>query len=608
MLHLFVEQTVNGIVTGNIYGLIAVGLALVFGVAGIVNFAHGSVFMSGAYIGWLCIATLRLPLVPGLLVAMAACALLGAAIEFLIVRKTLGSSQMAPLLATLGASYIIDQGARLVFGPYTQPFKTDLPKLQLSLFGATVGSIDLIVAGVSLTAALALWLVLRFTGIGRAIRATAQDRDAARQMGVRVGRVNLVTFAVASALGGLAGALIGIYFNSVYPTMGFNAMMKGLVAELLGGMASMPGAIVGGLALGIIESWGVALFGSSYRDLFAFVLLILMLLFRPQGLLGGKRIPRFEPMTGTLPSLAKPVKPPRILAALLVAAAFLLPLASANPYILQILVNAWVYGLLALSLSLFTGTTGQMSMGHAGFLAIGGYASALLSLRLGIPVWASIPIAGIIAAVIGTLIVYPAFRLRGHYLAIATLGVGGIVRLVILNWGSLTNGAMGITNIPPLSIAGFDFVDVRALYWASLAMLVAVAFLQTRLVDSPVGRALRAIRDDETAATSFGVALGRYKAIALAFSGFAAGIAGAFTAHMYAYINHETFGDQVSILGLTMVILGGLGNVWGAVAGSVLLLGLPELFRGFADVRYLVYGLALVLIVRFRPSGIMGID
>ena len=370
----------------------------------------------------------------------------------------------------------------------------------------------------------------------------------------------------------------------------------------------MPGAIVGGLALGVIESWGVALLGSSFRDLFAYAILIIVLLLRPQGLLGGKRERPPEPMTGTLVNQSHPVRFPLPLSIALIAAGALLPLVLKDPYILQILVNAWLFGLLSLSLTLVSGTLGQISMGHAGLMAIGGYASALCALRLGVPVVVSIPLAGLITASLGTLLVAPTFRLRSHYLAIATLGIGEIVRLVILNWDGLTRGAMGLPNIPPLSFAGRLIVDPRSLYWASFGLLVLVAALQGVLVRSSVGRAFKAIRDDEKAAASHGIGPDRYKALAFTASAFVAGIAGAFTAHMYSYINSETFTNTTSILGLTMAILGGLGSVWGAVAGSVLLIGLPELFRGLADFRYLVYGLALVLLVRFRPSGLFGID
>jgi branched-chain amino acid transport system permease protein len=247
-----------------------------------------------------------------------------------------------------------------------------------------------------------------------------------------------------------------------------------------------------------------------------------------------------------------------------------------------------------------------MSLGHAGLLAIGAYASALLAIDLGLSVDLAILSAGVITALLGVLLIYPAFRLRGNYLVIATLGIGQIVSLVILNWDSLTHGPLGLTNIPPLAFAGQLIATNQAIYWLSLGLLLVLALLQIRLLNSHLGRTLRAIREDEVAAQSYGISLKRYKALAFAVSGFIAGISGAFTAHMYSYINHETFNDTVSVLALTMVILGGLGNVAGAIVGATALIALPELLRPFADYRYLVYGIVLLLLIRFRPQGLLG--
>jgi branched-chain amino acid transport system permease protein len=165
---------------------------------------------------------------------------------------------------------------------------------------------------------------------------------------------------------------------------------------------------------------------------------------------------------------------------------------------------------------------------------------------------------------------------------------------------------MGLTGIPPLSFLGRDVDSNRAIYWTCLLVLIAIAALQTRLLDSHLGRTLRAVREDEIAARSYGVSLDRYKALAFIFGGFAAGVAGAITAHLYSYLNNQTFDSQLSLLALTMVMLGGMGNVLGAIVGAVALVGLPELFRVAAEYRILIYGVVLLLLVRFRPQGLLG--
>jgi branched-chain amino acid transport system permease protein len=334
--------------------------------------------------------------------------------------------------------------------------------------------------------------------------------------------------------------------------------------------------------------------------------LLLILILRPEGLFTRRRNLPPEPMTGTFIAPSRPIAiPPWGIIAALVAAA-VLPFAGVSAYVLQVLANAWLYGLLALSLTLIAGTLGQVSLGHAGLLAIGAYASALLSVNLGIPVAAAVLLAGIITAILGTALAFPAFRLRGHYVSIATLGMGEIVALVILNWESLTRGPIGIAGIPPLGFGDVTFESAQSVYWVSLATMAAFGLLQHRLLTSHLGRTFRAVREDDVAARAFGIGLTRYKSLGFAFGGLLAGISGAMTAHVYSYINYETFDSQISILALTMVILGGLGNIAGAVVGAVALITLPELFRATAEYRVLVYGIALLLLIRFRPQGLLG--
>jgi branched-chain amino acid transport system permease protein len=601
----WLDYTVNGLVVGNIYALLAVGLALIFGVANLINFAHGSVFSVGGYVGWTCAVYLHLPLPATVLVVILVCALLGMAIERFGTRPLQGASRIAPLLATIGIGLILDQLLQLVFSPDPRALPSGLPPWRFTVFsGATIGTLDLLIAGVGTVTALVLWAFLRFSRLGWAVRATAQDTEAARQMGIYTDRVNMLVFAIASALGGVGGLLIGMYYNNIDPSLSLQATLKGIVAAMVGGIGSLPGAIIGGLLLGLTESYGIGIFGASYRDLFAFLILILVLLLRPGGLFArNQRKP--EPLTGTFVAWSRPVRLPRWLVACIAVAALVLPLTN-QPYLTQIGTNALLYGLAAMSLTLIAGTTGQVSLGQAALLAIGGYASALLASSLGWPVVVTIPLGGVVAAALGTLLVYPAFRMQGHYVAIATLAIAEIVSLVILNWTGLTGGSMGLSGIPPLALGRIDLSDAHSTYYVCLVLVAAMAALQYRLLGSHLGRSLRAVRDDEIAARSFGLKPERYKTIAFLFGGFGAGLAGAVSAHQFSYIDSETFGPDLSILVLTMVILGGLGNIAGALLGSLLLVALPEAFRALADYRILIYGVALLLLIRVRPQGLLG--
>ena len=604
------DHTLNGLIIGNVYALMAVGLALIFGVANLINFAHGSVYTVGAFIGWSAVTYLGTPLPVTMGLVLLGSAVLGLLIERLGLRPLAGSVRIAPLLATIGISFVLDQCVQLWVGPDPRALPNPLPAWRFQLGSGTIGALDLLIAGIGLVSAALLYGFLRFTRLGWAVRATAQDREAALQMGVDIHAVNQAVFAIASALGGLSGLLVGMYYNHISPAMSFQATLKGVVAVVIGGVGHVPGAIVGSLLLGLTESWGVALFGTPYRNLIAFLLLVAVLIWKPEGLFGRRKSLPPEPLTGTFVAPSRPVQVPRWawlgVIALLVLLPWLLQPWEQGSYVLITLSNAWLYALLGLSLTLVAGTTGQISLGHAGLLTLGAYASALLALHFHWPAALTIVLAGLFTSVLGTALVLPALRLRGHYVSIATLGLGEIVALVVLNWESVTRGPIGVSGIPPLSWGDQPLDGGPGFYWLTLAAVLLLAGLQSRLLRTHLGRAFRAVREDEVAARSYGVSPNRYKALAFAFGGFAAGVAGATSAHLFSYINHETFTSQISVLALTIVILGGMGNVPGAVLGAALLVGLPELFRVAVEYRVLIYGVTLLLLVRFRPQGLLG--
>src|SRR6185369_7829885 len=194
------DQTVNGLVIGNIYALIAVGLAIIFGVSNLINFAHGSVYMIGAYVGWLCVMRWGLPLPAAFLAVALVCGLLGIAIERLGLRNLYSSNRIAPLLSTIGISLMLDQLTQILFSPNPQSFPNPLPGGRIPIGGGSIGSLDILIAVTGVSIAALLFLFLRYTKLGWALRATAQDRDAAQQMGVDVNAVNRTTFALASIL------------------------------------------------------------------------------------------------------------------------------------------------------------------------------------------------------------------------------------------------------------------------------------------------------------------------------------------------------------------------------------------------------------------------
>ncbi|TXT51384.1 MAG: branched-chain amino acid transport system permease protein [Spirochaetes bacterium] len=289
------------------------------------------------------------------------------------------------------------------------------------------------------------------------------------------------------------------------------------------------------------------------------------------------------------------------------AVLLLLPFAVPSQYILRIITMIGVYSVLALSLNLVTGYTGQVSLGHAAFYAIGAYTSAILSTKLGFNFFLSAPVGAVLAGMAGLLLGLPTLRLSGSYLSITTMGFAEVVRMLALNWESLTNGPMGIQRIPRPILFGVALnLNNKGLYYLMLAILVLTTYSIGAIVQSRYGRALTAIRDDELAATMMGVRTMRMKVFAFVVSAFFCGLAGAFYAHMINYIDPNSFTFDTSIVILSIVILGGMGTMTGPFLGALLLISFPELLRFMQEYRFVVYGVILVVMMRFRPQGFLG--
>lgn len=265
-----------------------------------------------------------------------------------------------------------------------------------------------------------------------------------------------------------------------------------------------------------------------------------------------------------------------------------------SAYYLQIMILVGINIIMATSLNLITGFTGQLSIGHAAFMSIGAYSAALATLKLGFPFFASLLAGALVAALFGVLIGTPTLKLKGDYLAIATLGFGEIVRIVFLNL-KITGGAVGLRGIPKNT----------TLLWVIIAVILTIFFLN-RILKSRVGRALIAIREDETAAESMGINTTHFKILAFGVGAFFAGLGGGLFSHYFQYIHPGSFGFLRSIEHLCMVVLGGMGNIWGSIVGAAALTAIPEFLRASADYRQLFYGAILVLMMRIRPEGIIG--
>jgi branched-chain amino acid transport system permease protein len=277
-----------------------------------------------------------------------------------------------------------------------------------------------------------------------------------------------------------------------------------------------------------------------------------------------------------------------------------------NDYYRDVLTLTGMYAVLALGLNLVVGQTGLLNLGYVAFYAVGAYTYAILSTRFGLSFWPGLIVGAFSASAFAALVGLPTLRLRGDYFAIVTLGLGEITRIVLNNWDRLTGGPNGIANIKRPIIAGYTLTTPLDFYYLILAIAVLTIIAMRRLISSRIGRAWVAIREDETAAEAMGINAFRLKLLAFMLASAWAGAVGVFFAAKMAFVSPESFTFFESVMILCMVVLGGMGSIPGIILGAFLLIALPEVFREFQDYRMLAFGAALVLMMIFRPQGILG--
>jgi len=280
------QQLINGISLGSIYALIALGYTMVYGIIKLINFAHGDIYMVGAYVAFFATTTLKLSFFPALLLAMAVAAIVGVVIERLAYRPLRYAPRIAILITAIGVSLLLEYGGILLVSPQPRTFPAIFQAEVYTFGNIVVNSQQVLILAVALSLMVILTYVVHRTKIGKAMRAVSFDTDAARLMGIDVDRVISITFAIGSSLAAAAGMLVGVYYNSIDPLMGIMPGLKAFVAAVLGGIGIIPGAMLGGIILGVIEALVSGFISSTFRDAAAFAILIIILLLKPSGLLG----------------------------------------------------------------------------------------------------------------------------------------------------------------------------------------------------------------------------------------------------------------------------------------------------------------------------------
>jgi len=603
-LSFVVIQALNGLASASSLFITACGLTLVFGVTRIVNFAHGSLYMIGAYtaatlVPWL----LELSFGPvsfwaGILASALVVGLIGVMIEVLLLRRIYGAPELFQLLATFGVVLIVQDLVVQIFGPQ-DILGPRAPGLRqpVEILGRRFPSYELalIVAGPVVLGL--VWLLLRKTRFGVLVRAATQDREMVASLGVNQALLFTGTLFLGAFLAGLGGAL-QIPRVAANTGMDLSIIAEAFVVTVVGGMGSVPGAFLAALIIGQLQAFGILIFPKGTLVV-VFLLMAVVLAVRPYGLFGRPEIVGGTHAVGI--ASRKPRRGGMVAAMAVLAALACLPLV-ADAYLLKVTTEILIFALFAFSLQLLIGVGGLVSFGHAAFFGLGAYGAALGVRWLGAPMEAALPLglllAGAGAALIGAFVV----RLSGIYLAMMTLAAAQIVYAVAFQWVDVTGGDNGIVGVWPSSWASGQGVY----YLLTLALVAGAVLLLKRMIDAPFGYALRAARDSESRAEAIGLRLRQHRWLAFIMSGAAAGLAGGIYAFSRGSVDPSLLGIPTSVDALTMLLLGGIQTVTGPLAGAGVLHALRDQIMPLTPLWRLFLGASIIAMVLIFPRGLVG--
>ena len=576
----------GGLIQGLVFALVALGFALVHRVTGVINLAQGGFCILGALtyqslLGW---GALAWPVAA--LAAVGLTALFGlalGAVSFVPALTRLSNSSL--LMLTAGLLIVIDGIALLVWGsqPYAvPPFSGERP---LALLGLLVPSQGLWLAGLSITVGLVTWLILSRTAPGRALRACTENPTAAALVGIRLRRMRLAAFAAAAAIGAIGG-----------------------IAVALGGMGSLAGAVAGGLFLGVAEQLAAGYVSGLFANALALALLLLTLLFRPQGLFAGQARRRSDVREEPRVAHTGAALSPRVLAGLGIAglAVFAALPAVVGAGTLASLAIALILFIAVLGLDVLMGYAGQVNLGQAGFMALGAYTASILATGYGVSPLLGTLAGMAVAAVAAIVLSMVTVRLRGAYLALATLAFGLMVDSFAVGLPGLTGGPSGLVGIPSFSAFGVTFDTPGAMYGLALGVITVVIALLAGALHGGFGRALRAIRTDPLAAAALGIDVGRSKLVAVVICAVLGALSGSLYAFDFHYLGPDMVATPRSFELIAMLVLGGEGTLVGGLLGALLLTLLPIEVQALANDKVLVEGLVLVGVFLLAPAGLLG--
>lgn len=604
-----VQIVIGGLLQGGVFAIVALGFSLVYRVTNVVNLAQGAFCVLGAMGMYYFQVEFGWPILPAALAAVAAStafALIVGAVTFVPAVSRLPASSALVLTAGLLTFFV---GVTLVVWgnqPYSlPPFSGEAPVV---LGGLRLPTQGLWLAAIAAAMIAGLWLLLQRTTLGRALRACAENPVAARLMGIDLPRMMLLSFALAALIGAAGGVLVAPIMSLQFDSGQFFTI-SGFIAVAIGGMGSFAGSIVGGLLLGIAEQFAAFYVSSLFANTLALLLLLIVLILRPSGLFASGPARRSDVRDDA--RIHRPVVRLRGRAAIgfavaLVAVLALLPFLPLPGGLLASLVIALILFIAVLGLDVLMGYAGQVSLGHAGFMAVGGYAAAILATSYDWPPLAATLVALVLSVACALVLAAATRQLRGHYLALATLAFGLLIDSLAVGLFDLTGGPSGLVGIPAFTAAGLAFDTPQRMYYLALALSVVLVVMLEGGMRMGFGRALKAVRSDQLAAAALGVNVGRVKVVALCISAALASLSGSLYAFNFHFLSPEIVSTSRSFEMIAMLVLGGEGTLIGGFFGSLVLTLLPTLVQDFAVFKTAVEGAILVVIFLAMPEGLFG--
>jgi branched-chain amino acid transport system permease protein len=599
---------IGGLVQGSVFAIIALGLSLVHRVTGVINLAQGGFCIISALLLYSLEVSFGWPAPLAFIAAVIGTTVFGVALgaaTFVPALSRLGNSSM--LMLSAGLLTFIGGLALIVWGsqPYAvPPFSGEQP---VTILGVRIPSQGLWIAATALVIIAGAWFLMAKTALGKALTACAENPTAARFMGIDVPRLTLFSFGLTAMIGAIGGAVVAPIMSLQFDAGGFFTN-SGFVAVAIGGMNSFPGAIAGGLFLGVAEQLAAGYVSSLFANALALGLLLVTLLWRPQGLFfSGKQrrhdvredqrvyksIIRFRGRGAALGGLAA--------LALLLALPYMV-----GSGLLSSLVITGILFIAVLGLDVLMGYAGQVSLGQGGFMALGGYTAAVLATTYG---WS--PLVGALAGIVVSLVCamllsVVTMRLRGAYLALATLTFGLLIDSLTVGLTDVTGGPSGLVGIPSFSVGPFVFASQMSVYYLVLGIILVLLVALFGGMRSSFGRALQAIRADQTAAAALGINVPRHKMAAFSIAAALASLSGSLYAFDFHFLAPEMVSTSRSFEMIAMLVVGGEATLVGGLSGAALITLLPTVFQPFAAYKTLAEGAILVLAFQYLPDGIIG--